>query len=70
MKIVAVLLILAGIVALAYGGFTYTTHKRAVDLGPLQIERTTHHQVLIPPLLGAAGILVGGALLFLSSKGR
>lgn len=71
MKIVAIVLILAGILALAYGGFTYTTHKRAVDMGPLQIETSKRHQVFIPPILGIAGIIVGGALLFIgSSKGR
>jgi len=66
MKIVGIVLILAGILALAYGGFTYTTHKRAVDMGPLQIETHKKHTVFIPPLLGVSGIIVGGALLFVS----
>ena len=71
MRILAVLLILAGLAALAYGGFTYTTHKRTVDMGPLQIESSKRHRVLIPPILGVSGILVGGALLFVAgSKGR
>lgn len=66
MKIVGIVLILAGILALAYGGFTYTTHKRAVDMGPLQIETRKKHTVFIPPLLGVSGIIVGGALLLVS----
>ena len=71
MKIFGVVLILAGILALAYGGFTYTTHKKEVDMGPLHVERRMHHRVFIPPLLGVSGILVGGALLFIgTSKGR
>ena len=71
MKILGAFLILAGIAALAYGGFGYTTHKRAVDMGPVQIETSKQHYVFIPPLLGASGILVGGVLLFVSgSKGR
>ena len=71
MKILGVVLILGGILALAYGGFTYTTHKRAVDMGPLQIETRTRHRVFLPPILGIAGVVVGGALLFISgSKGR
>ena len=71
MKILGIVFIVAGIVALAYGGFTYTTHKRAVDMGPLQIETSKRHQVFIPPILGISGIIVGGALLFIgSSKGR
>ncbi len=71
MKILGVVLILAGILALAYGGFSYTTHKRAVDMGPLQIETSKKHQVFIPPVLGISGIVIGGALLFISrSNGR
>jgi hypothetical protein len=70
MKIFGVLLILAGILALAYGGFTYTTHKRAVDMGPVQIETKSRHRVFIPPVLGVCGIILGGALVFVSSKGR
>jgi hypothetical protein len=71
MKIAAVVLIIAGVAALAYGGFTYTTRKKAVDLGPVQIETKSRRTVPIPPLLGVAGILIGGALLFIEgSKNR
>ena len=71
MKILGVVLVLAGIVALAYGGFTYTTHKRAVDMGPVQIETSRKHRVFFPPVLGISGIVVGGALLFVfRSKNR
>lgn len=71
MKILAMILIVAGVFALAYGGFTYTTHKRAVDLGPLQIETKTKHRVFLPPILGVSGIILGGALLLVPrSQGR
>jgi hypothetical protein len=68
MKVLGVLLLLGGIAALAYGGFSYTTHKKAVDMGPVQIDRTKTHSVPLPPLLGIGGILVGGALLFAGSR--
>lgn len=64
MKVLGVLLILAGIAGVIYGGFSYTTHKKAVDMGPIQINKTEHHSVPIPPLLGLAGIVVGGVLIF------
>jgi uncharacterized membrane protein YidH (DUF202 family) len=66
MKILGIILIVAGVLALAYGGFTYTTHKRAVDMGPLQIETSKRHQVMLPPVLGISGIIIGGALLFIA----
>ncbi|HWG20009.1 MAG TPA: hypothetical protein VG225_05710 [Terracidiphilus sp.] len=63
MKALGIVLMVAGLLALAYGGFTYTTHKRAVDMGPLQVERSKQHTVPLPPILGVGGILIGGILL-------
>ncbi len=68
MKILGILLILAGVAALAYGGFSYTTHKKAVDMGPIQIDHAERHSLPVPPILGAAGIVVGGVLLFIGGR--
>ena len=70
MKVLGILLILAGVAALAYGGFSFTTHKKAVDLGPIQVERSTRHSLPVPPILGAAGIVLGGVLLFMGGRSR
>jgi hypothetical protein len=70
LKIVGILLIVAGVAALAYGGFTYTTRKKAVDMGPIQIDRTQHHSVPVPPILGLVAIAGGGALVYFGAKGR
>ena len=59
---------LVGVAALAYGGFTYTTHKKAVDMGPVQIEHVKHHDVYVPPVLGIAFLAGGGLLLFFGAK--
>ncbi len=68
MKIAGFVLIVVGIIGLVYGGFTYTTHKKELDMGPIQVEKKEHHTVPIPPILGAVGILVGGALVYGSSR--
>ena len=68
MKILGVLLIVAGIVALVYGGFSYTTTKKAVDMGPLQISHKENHSVPLPPVLGIVAIVGGGALLYFGRK--
>ena len=54
MKIAGIILIIAGIAALICGGFSFTTQKKAVDMGPIQIEKTEDHSVPVPPLLGIA----------------
>ena len=68
MKIAGIVLIIAGVAALIYGGITWTTQKKAVDLGPVQVNKTEHHSVPLPPLLGAVAIVRGGALLFFGAK--
>jgi len=68
MKIFGVILIIAGVAALIYGGFTWTTHKKAVDLGPIQVEKTEQHSLPLPPLLGVVAIIGGGALFYFGVK--
>jgi hypothetical protein len=58
--IVAGILIVLGIVVLAYSGITYKTRGKPVEIGPLHVETTQSH--FIPPAVGAVA-LVGGILL-------
>ncbi len=68
MKIFGVILILAGVAALIYGGFSFTSQKKAVDMGPIQVNKTEHHSVPVPPLLGVVAIIGGGALFYFGAK--
>jgi hypothetical protein len=68
MKLAGIILIIAGVAALIYGGITFTTHKKEIDMGPLQVSRSSHHQVPLPPILGVAFILGGGFLAYSGSK--
>ncbi len=58
--IMAGVLIVLGLVVLAYSGITYKTRGKPVEIGALHIETTTSH--FIPPVVGAVA-LVGGILL-------
>jgi len=60
--ILGIILIVIGIVALAYGGFTYTKREKVVDLGPLKVSADREKTVPLPPILGAL-CLVGGVVL-------
>ncbi|MGB7264766.1 MAG: DUF3185 domain-containing protein [Terracidiphilus sp.] len=69
MKLAGIILMLVGVAALIYGGFSYTTHKKAIDMGPVQVERTHHHHVPVPPLMGVAFLAGGGLLVYFGAKG-
>jgi uncharacterized membrane protein HdeD (DUF308 family) len=65
--VIGVILIIIGIVALAYQGITYTTKERVVDLGPLTVETEREKTIPLPPVVGVAA-LVGGIVLVLVSR--
>lgn len=65
-----VLLVILGVAALAYQGFTYTDEKTVVELGPLEAQVETEETVPIPPIVGAAAVAGGLALVVVGSKGK
>ena len=66
--ILAMVLIVAGIVAIAYQGITYTTREKVVDVGDLHVMADRTHAIPLPPLVGAIAILGGVVLLAFSRK--
>jgi hypothetical protein len=65
--IVGIILIAIGIIALAYGGFSYTTREKVIDAGPLQVSADRQKTILFPPILGGI-CLVGGIILVLAGN--
>jgi len=65
--LVGVLLIILGVIALAYQGITYTTHKDVVDIGPIHATKTEHKTIPLPPVLGGLALL-GGVVLVISGN--
>lgn len=63
MKLAAIVLIVAGILGLAYGSFTYTKETHKADLGPLQLTVKDKETVNIPVWAGVGAIIVGVVLL-------
>ncbi|HCZ33636.1 MAG TPA: DUF3185 domain-containing protein [Holophagaceae bacterium] len=61
--IFAILLITAGIAAIAYQGFTYTTREKVVDIGPVHVLADRTRSVPLPPLVGGLAIMGGVILL-------
>jgi hypothetical protein len=69
-KLAGTTLIIVGVLALAYGGFSYTKDSTAVKLGPLELSVKEKETVNIPVWAGAGALLIGAALLFAGGKGR
>jgi drug/metabolite transporter (DMT)-like permease len=67
-KIMGIVLIVAGIVGLLYGGFTYTKETHDVKLGPLEMSVAEKETVNVPVWAGVGGIVAGGVLLLYASK--
>ncbi len=64
---IGILLIVLGVLALAYQGITYVTQEEVVDVGPLKATVERERTVPLPPILGAAA-LVGGLVLVLTGS--
>ena len=63
-----IVLIVLGVIALAYQGITYTTHKKILDIGPIQATEEEHKTIPLPPIVGGVALVGGIALLFAGGK--
>ena len=68
MRIVAIALIALGIVALLYGGITYTKREKVLDIGPIEATTKTRETIPLPPVFGALAIVGGIALYVMAGR--
>jgi len=67
-KTLGIILIVLGLFGLAWGGFTYTTTEKVVDIGPIHATREQTHNVPLPPIAGAVALIAGIVLLVTGKK--
>jgi hypothetical protein len=67
-KILGILLIAAGILALVYGGFSYTKETHEAQLGPLEFAVEEKERVNVPVWAGAGAVVAGALLLVVGRK--
>jgi hypothetical protein len=65
MRAIGLLLIVLGIVALAYGGITWVRKDTVVDIGSVEITRDKHESLPLPPVVGIVMLLSGGVMLMM-----
>jgi hypothetical protein len=69
-RVVGMILLVLGLIGLAWGGFTYTQNRHNVDLGPVEFNVAEKKTVPIPPIAGAVAMVAGLALLVMGSGKR
>ena len=67
-RMVAIVLIVAGVLALAYGGFSYNKETVGAKLGPIELKVTEKKTVNVPMWAGIGAIVVGGVLLVMGGR--
>ena len=66
--VIGVVLIVLGVVALAYQGITYTTQEKILEVGPLKATAEKKHTVPLPPIVGGLALTAGVILVAVGSR--
>lgn len=67
-KMAALVLIVAGVLALVYGGFTYTKDTHDADIGPIHMSVDEKEHVSVPVWAGVGALVLGGVLFLVANK--
>ena len=68
MRLIGIVLVILGIVGLAYGGIAWTTKERVVDMGPLQVSHDKTQSLPLPPIAGGVCLIAGVVLLVAAGR--
>ena len=68
MKLLGIIFIILGVLALAYQGIRYTTKEKLIDIGPLKVTATEKKTIPLPPIVGGVAIVAGIALILVERK--
>ena len=68
--IVGLILIAIGVVALAYGGFSFTTSEKVAEIGPLKVEKEKTRTFPLPPVLGGLALAAGVIVIVVGARQR
>jgi hypothetical protein len=65
---VGIVLIVIGVVALAYQGITYTTREKVLEVGPVEVRKDTRKTIPLPPLVGGVALASGIVLVLVGAR--
>ena len=67
-KLAGIVLIVLGVLALVYKGFSYTEERHEAKVGPIELSVADKERVSIPTWAGVAAVVAGAALLFVPGR--
>ena len=70
MKLAGIILIVIGVLALVYQGFSYTNTEKDAQIGPIEIQHQQTHTVPLPPIVGGVCIVGGVLALAFGARGK
>ena len=70
MKIIGIVLLALGIIALAYQGITYTKHTEVLEIGDLKVETREKKKIPVSPILGVVAVVAGVVLIVADRRGK
>lgn len=68
MRLVAIVLIVLGVVGLAYGGISWTRQETVLDAGPIELSTEKRETLPVPPIVGGVCLVAGIALLVMRPR--
>ena len=68
--LVGIVLIIIGVAALVFGGFSFTTTEKVAEVGPLKLEKENTRSFPLPPVLGGLALVGGIVLLVVGARQR
>jgi hypothetical protein len=68
-RTLGIILIVAGLLGLVWGGFSYTTSEKILDIGPIHATREKTHNLPLAPIAGVL-VLAGGIVILVAGRKR
>ncbi len=68
LSLIGIVLIVLGLAALAYQGFSYTSREKVIDLGPIEATAERQKTVSLPPVFGIVAVVAGVAMVIAGSR--
>jgi hypothetical protein len=66
--LIGIVLLVLGVLALAYQGVNYTRHEKVLDIGPIHATAEKHERIPLPPVVGGLALAGGFVLLVIGAR--